>query len=276
MFSDTLVWWFSRQIVQPRWYGLFRHIFKFSLRGMGVLNSGGNDATGEDWFLSRAAIAKVRCVVDVGANLAIYGEKELSGATIVAFEPHPQLVAQLRAQPHRSSVQIIAQAVSHTNGSATLWDFAPDAPLKHTQPTSTLASLNKSVIEGLHGQKAMGYQVKTVTLDSALSKLGVRHVDILKIDVEGLELAVLQGAKRLLAAHAIDLIQFEFNEMHAYQHVLFKDFVDILPDFDFYRLSAHGLIPLGPYRPLTHELFGFQNVLAISHKKRAKWLRVLS
>ncbi len=276
MFSQEVVSWFSRSVVRPRWYKAFVHIYKFALRGMGVLNSGGNDATGEDWFLSRVTRARVQTVVDVGANLEIYGEKLLPQAKIVAFEPHPVSAKRLSAQSHSAHVKIVAQAVSNRNGWATLWDFAPDAPLKHTQPTSTLSSLNQSVIEGLHGQKSMGYQVKTVTLDSALAKLGVHHVDILKIDVEGLELSVLQGAKRLLAAHAIDLIQFEFNEMHAYQHVLFKDFVDLLPGFDFYRLSARGLIPLGAYRPLTHELFGFQNVLAIAHKKRAKWLRILS
>lgn len=42
-----------------------------------------------------------------------------------------------------------------------------------------------------------------------------------------------------------------------------KDFYDILPQYDFYRLLPKYLMPLGEYRALTHEIFAYQNIVAI-------------
>jgi hypothetical protein len=84
--------------------------------------------------------------------------------------------------------------------------------------------------------------------------------------VEGAELSVLQGASELLKNGSIVFIQFEFNEMHAYSKTLFKDFVDILPNRIFYRIMPKGLLKMGNYRPSTHEIFAFQNILVVPKK----------
>ena len=48
-----------------------------------------------------------------------------------------------------------------------------------------------------------------------------------------------------------------------YSKVWMKDFVELLNEYDLYRLLPDGPVALGPYRPLTHEIFGFQNIVAI-------------
>ena len=64
-------------------------------------------------------------------------------------------------------------------------------------------------------------------------------------------------------------IQFEFNEMNIESRVFMKDFFNILPEYDFFRLLPDGYIPLGninTYRnPLTLELFAMQNIVAIQN-----------
>jgi FkbM family methyltransferase len=49
-------------------------------------------------------------------------------------------------------------------------------------------------------------------LDEILAETGVRHVDVLKIDVEGFEAKVLLGATRLLHGDQSPLIVFEFAD----------------------------------------------------------------
>jgi FkbM family methyltransferase len=49
------------------------------------------------------------------------------------------------------------------------------------------------------------------TLDEFLLEHRISHVVFAKIDVEGFDCLVLQGAARALAEGAIDLIQFEYN-----------------------------------------------------------------
>ena len=101
------------------------------------------------------------------------------------------------------------------------------------------------------------------TLDNFAKKEKIKKIDFLKIDIEGNELSVLEGAKNLIKGNKISLIEFEFNEMNAYSRTFFKDFINLLPNFKFYRIMPKGLYKLGPYKPITHEIFAFQNILAV-------------
>src|SRR6185295_9064180 len=52
-------------------------------------------------------------------------------------------------------------------------------------------------------------EVETLTLDEFCRAEHIDHVDVLKIDVQGAEYAVLEGAHRLLERHAVDVIYLE-------------------------------------------------------------------
>lgn len=252
-------------------YSFNLHAYKLWLRSIGVLNSDTEEATGEPWLrrrlveLEREGKLSVKVIVDVGANDLAYGQDEFPKAKIYAFEPLPESFHRLKQGAARGVIPIQA-AVGERVGSTDFFDFAPSAPRKSEQPTSQLASVHRDVIEKLYGQPAKKYRVKLTTLDTFARTRKISHIDFLKIDAEGNELAVLKGASRLLAANKIDIIQFEFNEIHAYSRVFMKDFYEALPDYTFYRLLPGGAAPLGPYRPLTHEIFGFQNIIAVRNK----------
>lgn len=254
---------FSRII----FHSLNLHLYKLVLRGLGLLNSDTAQATGEPWFLRQLKKRQdqgkrsIEIIVDVGANDEAYGQAEFPDATIYAFEPHPESFQRLKKGAARNVVPI-RSAVGTTIGAVDFWDFADSAPRKQEQPTSQLASVHRELIEAHYHQPAKKYTVNMTTLEAFTKEKKIKHIDLLKIDAEGNELAVLQGAKHLLAANKISIIQFEFNELHAYSRVLMKDFYDLLPGFTFYRLLPRGMVELGPYRPLTHELFGFQNIVA--------------
>lgn len=242
---------------------------------MGVLNAGDIETTGEQWLIAQLAHHQLDTVIDIGANTQVFGQDQLKAKAIHAFEPHPIIFNKYLSQTpptnqHGTKIYLHNIAVSSSTKKMKLWDYANEAPLKKTQPTSTLASLNRSVIENLHGQPAQAYPVSAISLDTFCKRHNIDFISLLKIDVEGGELDVLRGAKRLLHHNQIHHIQFEFNQMHVYQRVFFKDFIDILPQYKLYRLSKHGLIPLGKYSPVTHELFSYQNILAVNQKSRKK------
>jgi len=88
-------------------------------------------------------------------------------------------------------------------------------------------------------------------------------LQLLKVDAEGHELAILRGAQRAIRSGVVDIVQFEFNEMNVTSRVFFKDFYEVLPGFSFHHMVVDGLAPMGTYRPRTHELFILQNVVAI-------------
>src|SRR5206468_12328519 len=108
------------------------------------------------------------------------------------------------------------------------------------------------------------YKTKIVTIDEFAKKRGIEEMELLKIDVEGAELDVLQGASGLITEHRIRAIQFEIGGINAVQRTWVHDFYDLLNGYSFFRLLPRGLLPLGQYRPTTHERFQFQNLVALS------------
>lgn len=240
------------------------NLFLFlGLRGLGVGNTGTRD--GEMLALSRLAPAWRRLgakavFVDVGANEGKYSaelRRLCPEARLLAFEPHPKTAARLQKQLG-STVEVHSLAVGSEPGRATLWDYAQQ------QAGSSHASLFSGVIEHHHQSTSSGVEVEVTSLDVFCAEHALDRVDHLKLDVEGGELACLRGASRLIAQGRIGTVQFEFNAMNVTSRVFFRDFVDALPNFRFYRLLPHGLMDLPTWDVLRCNLFGIQNVLAVS------------
>lgn len=252
-------------LCHPFLYKLNLHLYKLSLRGLGILNSEGNDWTGENYFLKMlAGKHKIKTVFDVGSNTDAYGYEYFPRAKIYTFEPHPLTFKKFKKKWRtKTRVKGFNFAVSNKTGKTKLWDFADDAELKHTQPTSQLSTIYKPIMKQLHKQKAQSYDVKTITIDDFVKKQKIKQIDLLKIDAEGHEYQVLQGAKKAIKEKKIKIIQFEFNEMNVFSKKFMIDFIKLLPNYDFYRLLPKGMVSLKNYRPISHEIFGFQNIVAI-------------
>ncbi len=255
-------------LVKKAFYKVNLHLYKISLRGIGILNSEGGEITGEDNLLKNLSETyKIKTVFDVGANDGGYSKtlrESFPNATIYAFEPQPESFKRLSKVSIANNLKIYKLGLGKVEETSKIWDFADDAKLKHTQPTSTLASIYKDVIEQYHGQKSMSFDIKITTLDKFTKQNRILSIDFIKIDTEGNEYNVLLGAKELISGNKIKVIQFEFNEMNVYSKTFFKDFYDLLPNYEFFRLMPDGIIALGPYRPLNYEIFAFQNILAVN------------
>jgi FkbM family methyltransferase len=177
-----------------------------------------------------------------------------SAARIFAFEPHPQTYARLVSK--LPNVRAFNVGIGERQCKLTLHDYADGSGSAH-------ASFVDGVIENIHRGKAVTWQVRVTTLDDIAATEGVDEIGLLKIDVEGMELAVLRGAQRLLERGAVKRIQFEFNEMNVLSRTLFADFHALLsPRYHLYRLLPHGWLSIDRYNPWTHEQFVFQNIVA--------------
>jgi len=156
-------------------------------------------------------------------------------------------------------IRLYNLGVSSQNGEVTLYDYQANEGSSH-------ASLYADVIREIHNSKTAANPVKVVCLDDFCEANGVEYIDFLKIDTEGHELEVLRGAVKLIAKNRISLIQFEFNEMNVLPRVFLRDFYQLLRRFTFFRLAQKRLIPLGDYDS-RHEIFKYQNILAISSNR---------
>lgn len=237
-------------------------MFRLSLHGLGILNYENDAVSGEAAFVRKLAHwrGQERTVVfDVGANEGAYARairQHLENAELYAFEPHPKTYEALRRDAENHQYIALNLGLGDAPGEHVIYDYAHQDGSQH-------ASLYRGVIEEIHKGESVSYRIALDTIDHVVEKHGVDRIHLLKIDTEGHELKVLQGAQRALERGMIELVHFEFNEMNVVSRVFFRDFVELLPDFRFYRMMPYGLMPLGEYSPVAHELFAYQNVLAV-------------
>ena len=168
-------------------------------------------------FCARLAAQSGRLAFDVGANI---GQAALvlaaRFARVVSFEPALETVVELdRTRP--DNVTIVPAAVSHADGLVALDETADG--IRHGMLTS-----------GEHprwGAWLARRVVPAVTVDTAVVWFG--PPDVVKVDTEGHELAVLDGAPRLIADRsAVWLVEVHYPLEDRVRKV-----------FDGYRLTVY-------------------------------------
>lgn len=253
---------YKQLFVRKALYRFHQRLFNISLWGMGILNSENDRWSGEGHFLRHlsqyTATRQDLVVFDVGANVGGYARQVKAlypGAKIYAFEPHAENFRLLQQKAGEFGFQAYNLALSNVAGQAQLYD--------HPGTGTSHASLYREVIEGVHQDNAVQSSVRLTTLDQFTEEHGIAHLHLLKLDTEGSEMNILEGAHRLLESGAVDVIQFEFNEMNVVSRVFFRDFRAYLHQYTLQRMLPDGLVPVNAQPVFVSEIFAFQNIVAI-------------
>ena len=164
--------------------------------------------------------------VDVGSNVGAYALWAADcGATVIAIEPDRDTAEILRENValNRLPVTVIEGALGAAAGCLTL--------------SQGLDSTNRLLLD----HDAKGQTVPVQTLDSVLAGRTAAGV---KVDVEGAERLVLEGARESLNDARVEIFQLEWNAMS--QTVLHEDRAPL-----FEILSKYG------YRLYRPDVYGF-------------------
>lgn len=239
-------------------------VLDMALRARGYGISGSIHKTGEQSFISLLARGRVDLCVDVGANLGEYSEALLqaTGATVIAFEPLPQTHAKLAGLAARYPGRFTAvnKGVADVEGQLDL----------HWGNNSQLASFSKEVlaIEYVGACNVNRTSVPVVTLDSYFASEGRefadREITLLKIDTEGFEYEVLQGAQRTLSERRPRYVQVEFNQHQLLRGHTLYSLSRFLPDYRVFQIlpGNRGLRAVSPEDPVAN-IFGYSNFVLV-------------
>jgi FkbM family methyltransferase len=223
--------------------------------------------SGEQFFAEgnlKHLIKDTPIIFDVGANEGRYAEMISSvfpRASLYCFEPHPKSFERLK---QRGVDGIFLElALGEEEKPCTLFERV-DYP-----EGSEMASVHETVITELHGVDSIKIDVKMQTIDNFVRENNLSQIDFLKIDVEGHELGVLQGARQTIAAGKLKVVQYEFNHPNIESKVFMRDFRKELKDYQFFRLVEQGVLPLLDH-PIFQEIFGYQNIVAVHNSLSLK------
>ena len=145
--------------------------------------------------------------IDIGANKGVYTEALARLVpTVHAFEPYPKIY-DILSSGSRANTSTYRVALS--NASETTELLIPFNAKRRTYSNQG-ASLSRIKVSGEHA----AVNVTSRTLDSYQFK----NIGFIKIDVEGHELAVLQGAQETLLRNK-PVLMIELEERHTGLHI---------------------------------------------------------
>lgn len=174
-------------------------------------------------------------VVDVGANVGLVAAKYCElfpAARIFCVEPIHELAEQIPLNCPSASIHSVA--LSDNDGAA---DF-------HVNVSKDTSSLLESDLRSIPKSYAVIQnevevrKVATNRLDTLARDLNIEHIGVLKLDIQGGELAALEGASSFLRKANIDLIYTEvFFQPFYVNQPLFNDIFSRLAK-DYYSLHS--------------------------------------
>jgi FkbM family methyltransferase len=255
--------WLARHVVSERERRDVRALVDFSY---GVIRGWKNSEfdihlSGEVALLRRIRPLNPLTVIDVGANVgewSLAALKTLPSATVHAFEVAPATAEKLVQNAAGCDRRLIINrcGLSDTEGNVTLF-YTPDSDTASSlvEQSIPIAMANRQVT------RVEELTVPVTTGDNYLRQHNISMVNLLKIDVEGAELAVMKGFKNSFEDGLIDLVQFEYGLVNLTTRIFLADIYNFLDRFGFVigKLLPHG-VGFKPYAVEDEDFIGLNFV----------------
>lgn len=192
-------------------------------------------SNGERWLLT--LLDESPTVFDVGFNDGQSTIEILNSrphANVLGFDPSRFAKEKYReAFSEDERVKLLNVGISDKKGSLTFYDY--------DNMCNSLAQ-RKDVA----GPPSKSYSVPVETIDSICESEGVGMINFLKIDVEGFDVNVLEGARNSLENQRIDLLAFEFGSGWIGSRRYLWEAVEYMADkpYSLFRLFNGFVVPL--------------------------------
>jgi FkbM family methyltransferase len=183
------------------------HLGRRVLRPLGYAKTDRNRCLNQREALLRLLpMQQVKTIFDVGANFgqsAVGFRKAYPNATIYSFEPFEGAYSTLcETVADDSNVKTFQLALSNEPGETTFYINNSDA--NHSLLPQDSDGHIWADIDHVDQQT-----LRAESIDNFCNANGIDHIDLLKVDTEGGDLKVLEGAQELLRQQKIDVVYVE-------------------------------------------------------------------
>ena len=231
-----------------------------TLDAKGFKNYGDFKRTGEKKFI-RLIKDEINFSLDIGANVGNYTKLILqeTSSKVISFEPLPDAYRELEVLKNefRERLETYNIAISNENKKQDLY-FGNEK----SEKASLMKNLEKLSFVGETNTNKIFVEVKK--LDDLKDILNNEIIDFIKIDTEGYEFEVLDGAKNLLKEHQPKFVQIEFNWHQLLKGQTLYKLSNMIDFSDIFRIlpNENGLIQIDPSRP-ENNIYHLSNYIFI-------------
>lgn len=217
---------------------------------------------GEYWLIDQLPRDEPVTAFDVGFHRGNFTAQVLqrrpSNTSIIAFDPwRPAQAAFASRFGGDPRVRLVASALAAVPGKATFHDYDSEC--------NSLAPRDDG------GTERAAYDVPVETLDQWCDANDIRRISFLKIDAEGFDVAVLEGASGLLAESRIDVIMFEYSTAWIAARRFLRDAAVYMERFP-YRLHRLWNGFLTPFEyTVRDEAFALRNGMFVATADASQW-----
>ncbi len=191
-------------------------------------------------ILSKYNSSESCIILDIGAfdgKTALAYQKLFPTAAIYSFEPYSLSYNQLvKTVKGFDNIKTYKSAVAEKSGKLNL-------NTNKSSATNSLLSSGKidSEIDKLISTEG-NELVDVICIDEFAESQKLNKIDILKLDIQGGELAALMGAKKMLEKQSINLIYIEVEFVEIYKNQpLFHNIVDYLAHYKYRLFNVYNL-----------------------------------
>lgn len=141
----------------------------------------------------RSCLKPGMTVIDIGANIGLYtiiaASKVTPSGKVIAYEPEPHNFLLLKENIKINNFKNVTAIEEGISDTTTVQSFFLTPENKGTHSLIDNRETNDSIT------------IKTTTLDESLKKQNISHVDLIKIDIEGIEIIALPQMKNAILAN---------------------------------------------------------------------------
>lgn len=216
------------------------------------------ESDGEERVLRLLGHGRNVVLFDVGANRgewSIAADRFFPGATFFAFEPVESTLEMLTTalKPLGTRGRVVGLGLAATTGERQCFVPAPGSAL-----SSTIKAPEGSTVE----------TIRVTTIDAFCAAEALSEIEVLKIDTEGLDHEVIQGATRLLMSRKVRLVQFEYGPWAIETRFLLKDFYSTFARYNYVVGKVYPRsVEFGEWNPELEDFRGL-NFVAVRAEDR--------
>jgi FkbM family methyltransferase len=186
--------------------------------------------------IDAVAAADPLCIFDIGANVGEW--------SIALFD-------QLKAGPSRQvslhAFEPVAETRARLEKNLAEYSRSFQVNVHPTAISDRTARARMHVVDGgrRNSMHELGFasgtiEVETVTLSDVFDRFGVERAQLVKVDAEGHDPAIIRGSMELLRSERIDILQFEYNQRWVFSRSFLKDIFDLCHDIP-YKIARVGI-----------------------------------